>query len=111
MYIIKKIADENGSRPPIQTWSTPKIPEGYAVCPDALYEVFYSTSPAGFVNITVESDVVTAMEVNEEALAAYKEYLATHPVAKPSRPNSRGTGVTWKELAEAYREGVNSLDK
>lgn len=86
MYIIKKIADENGSRPPLQTWSTPKIPEGYAVCPDEFHEVFYSTTPAGFVKITIEENVVMAMEVNQDALDAY---LASMPEPEPrQRPVS-----------------------
>ena len=73
MKIIKKIANADGSLPPIQTWSKDIPPKGYAVCPDEFYEVFYSTDPAGFVNITVENDVITAMEVNQEALDAYLE--------------------------------------
>ena len=51
MYIIKIKAKENGARPPIQTWNKPTLPEGYAVCPDEFYRIFYSTDPAGFVNI------------------------------------------------------------
>ena len=76
MYIIRIKANANGSRPALQTWSRETPPEGYAGCPDEFYAVFYSTEPAGFVNITVENDVVTAMAVNEEALDAY---IASHP--------------------------------
>ena len=57
MYIIKKTANENGSRPPLQIWTKQSIPNGYAICPDEFYDVFYSTSPAGFVNITVDNEV------------------------------------------------------
>ena len=71
MYIIKIKANADGSRPALQTWGGKKLPDGYAICPDELYPIFYSTSPAGFVNITVEGDTVTAMEVNNEALEAY----------------------------------------
>ena len=74
MYIIKKNAYANGSRPAIQTWARETPPEGYAVCPDEFLSVFYSAS--GFANITVENDVVTAMEVNQEAL---DEYIASLP--------------------------------
>lgn len=82
MYIIKRNAYENGIRPPLQTWSKPTPPEGYAFCPEEFFGVFYSTTPAGFVNITVENDVVTAMEVNQEALDAYIASLP-EPVVSP----------------------------
>lgn len=80
MYIIAREADLLGGRPPMQTWSAPTLPEGYAWCPDAFYETFYSTDPAGFVDITVEGDTVTAMEVNYEA---YEAYVAANPPAEP----------------------------
>ena len=71
MHIIKIKANENGARPPIQTWNKPTPPDGYAVCPDEFYGVFYSTTPAGFVNIEVENGVVVGMTVNDSALEAY----------------------------------------
>ena len=84
MFIIKKIANENGSRPALQTWNHATPPKGYAICPDKFHEVFYSTDPAGFVNITVENDVVTEMTVNQEALDAYLESLPEpEPVPEP----------------------------
>ena len=76
MYIIKIKANADGSRSALQTWGGKKLPDGYAICPDELYSIFYSTSPSGFVNITVEGDMVTAMEVNKEALDAYIASLA-----------------------------------
>ena len=76
MYIIKIKANSDGSRPALQTWGGKKLPDGYAMCPDELYPVFYSTSPSGFVNITVEGDTVTEMEVNDEALETYIASLA-----------------------------------
>jgi hypothetical protein len=82
MYIIRIKANANGSRPALQTWSRETPPEGYAVCPDEFFSVFYSTEPAGFVNITVENDVVTVMAVNEEALDAYIASLP-EPVVTP----------------------------
>lgn len=81
MYIIKKTANENGSRPPLQIWTKQSIPNGYAICPDEFYDVFYSTSPAGFVNITVDNDIVASMEVNQTAL---NEYIASHKDTEPS---------------------------
>lgn len=80
MYIIKKTANENGSRPPLQTWTKRSLPNGYAICPDEFYAVFYSTSPAGFVNITVDNDIVTSMEVNQTSL---NEYIASHSDTEP----------------------------
>ena len=80
MYIIKKNADESGSRPPIQTWAMKSPPTGYAICPEEFYPVFYSTSPAGFVNITVDNDIVTSMEVNQTSL---NEYIANHRDTEP----------------------------
>lgn len=80
MKIILLNATESGSRPPLQDWEFPTLPEGYAWCPDEFVEVFYSTSPAGFVNITVEEDTVTEMTVNQEALDAY---IASLPEPEP----------------------------
>lgn len=80
MYIIALNSDSNGSRPPIQTWSGVNPPEGYALCPDEFYDIFYSTEKAcGFVNITVDNNIVTSMEVNQEAYDAYIEYLNSLP--------------------------------
>jgi hypothetical protein len=84
MYIITKTAYEDGSRPPLQTWDEAKPPEGYAFCPDEFYSVFYSTIPAGFVNITVSGDTVKSMTVNR---AAYDAFIAANPGADtPSEP-------------------------
>lgn len=82
MYIIMRKPYDNGARPPMQTWDLLTLPDGYAWCPDEFYDVFYSTSPAGFVNITVEGDTVTAMEVN---YAAYEAYVAANPYVEPEK--------------------------
>ena len=109
MYIIKKNPYADGSRPPIQTWKHETPPDGYAVCPKEFYDVFYSTDPAGFVTITVENDVVTSMEVNQSALDAYIASLSK-PEPTPE-PDDNDQPVTWNDLAQAYNEGVNSLDE
>ena len=83
MYIIQIEPYENGARPALQTWDSPQIPFGYAICPDAFCDVFYSTTPAGFVNITVEDGRVTAMTVNQEAL---DKYIAEHPAEPETDP-------------------------
>ena len=80
MRIIMLNASESGSRPPLQDWEFPTLPEGYAWCPDEFVEVFYSTVPAGFVNIVVNEDTVTEMTINQEALDAY---IASMPEPKP----------------------------
>lgn len=84
MYIIKLNAQSNGGRPPLQTWQEETAPDGYALCPEEFHSVFYSTSPAGFVNITVEDGVVTEMTVNQEALDAYVASLPPKAEEEPS---------------------------
>ena len=79
MFIIRIEANLNGSRPPLQSWNGVIPPEGFAYLTDAQKDVFYSTTPAGFVNITVEEQegikYITSIEVNQEALNAYKATL------------------------------------
>ena len=79
MFIIRIEANANGSRPPMQSWNSATAPEGFALVTDAQKDVFYSTTPAGFVNITVKEEngakVVDTIEVNQEALDAYKATL------------------------------------
>lgn len=86
MKIIQIEPYENGSRPALQTWDAEHPPEGYVFCPDEFAEVFYSTYPAGFVTIEHDGESVTAMEVNEEALAAYKASLP-----EPEEPEETAT--------------------
>ena len=79
MKIIRIEANPSGSRPPIQDWSGTSLPEGYAYCPEDFVNLFYSTTPAGFVSITVKEEngakVVDTIEVNQAALDAYKATL------------------------------------
>lgn len=79
MFIIRIEANANGSRPPMQSWNSATPPEGFALATDAQKDVFYSTIPAGFVNITVKEEngakVVDTIEVNQEALDAFKATL------------------------------------
>ena len=79
MFIIRIEANANGSRPPMQSWNSATPPEGFALVTDAQKDVFYSTTPAGFVNITVKEEngakVVDTIEVNQEALDAFKATL------------------------------------
>ena len=79
MFIIRIEANPSGSRPPLQSWNSATAPEGFALVTDAQKDVFYSTTPAGFVNITVKEEngakVVDTIEVNQEALDAFKATL------------------------------------
>lgn len=84
MKIIKAIPCENGARPALQDWRGKEAPSGYAWCPDEFVDVFYSTTPAGFVDITIEKGTVVAMTVNEEALA---EYIAGLPEPTEREPS------------------------
>lgn len=81
MKIIKITPFENGSRPALQNWNHKTLPEGYAWCPDEFALVFYSTSPAGFVNIDIKNNIVVSMSLNSKALA---EYVASLP--EPVKP-------------------------
>ena len=79
MFIIQIEANPSGSRPPLQSWNSAILPEGYAWITDEQKDIFYSTTPAGFVNITVEEQdgvkYVASIEVNQEALDAFKATL------------------------------------
>ena len=79
MFIIRIEANANGSRPPMQSLNSDTAPEGFALVTDAQKDVFYSTTPAGFVNITAKEEngakVVDTIEVNQEALDAFKATL------------------------------------
>ena len=79
MFIIRIEANPSGSRPSLQSWNGATPPEGFAFLTDTQKDVFYSTTPAGFVNITVKEEngakVVNTIEVNQEALDAFKATL------------------------------------
>ncbi len=83
MYIIKAEPYENGSRPPLQTWHGNSAPKGYLLCGDEYQSVFYSTTPAGFVNIKSENGVITEMSVNREA---YDAYVSANPAGEAETP-------------------------
>ena len=101
MFIIQIEANANGSRPPLQSWNSATLPEGYAWITDEQKDIFYSTTPAGFVNITVEEQdgvkYVASIEVNQEALDAFK---ATLPDPTDSAKSSKITEI--KQACEDY---------
>jgi hypothetical protein len=63
---------------------------------------------APFVTLVVEGDdVIDAMD-DAEARAAWQD---DHPVPQPEPSAPTADAVTWDVLAEAYKEGVNSIDE
>ena len=106
MKIILIDAYENGARPALQDWNNATPPEGYAWCPDEFVEVFYSTDPAGFVNIEIDGDTVVHMTVNTDALEAYIASLPDEPEDEPTVDDGE---LTVSDMANAIREGVNEV--
>ena len=73
MNIIQINANENGGRPPMQSWNGAP-PAGYALVPDTLdASAFYEFM--GFVTLELDGGTVTAMTGNQKALDAYKASL------------------------------------
>lgn len=86
MNIIQINANENGGRPPMQSWHG-EPPAGYALVPDTLdTSVFYDFM--GFVTLELDGSTVTAMTGNQEALDAYKASLP-EPVEPPPTTEER----------------------
>lgn len=87
MYIIKIKPSESGSRPPLQTWDNPNLPDGYAYCTEEQKDVFYSSSPAGFVDVTFKEvegyQGVDTIAVNQTLVDRWNE---EHPVLPESDP-------------------------
>ena len=98
MKIIRLEANPSGSRPPIQDWTGNELPEGYAYCPENFVELFYSTTPAGFVNIEVTDGTVSAMTINQEALDAY---IASLPApVEPTPAEKREEAYNTEKIIE-----------
>lgn len=86
MNIIQINANENGGRPPMQSWHG-EPPAGYALVPDSIdTSVFYDFM--GFVTLELDGDTVTSMTGNQEALDAYKASLP-EPVEPPPTTEER----------------------
>ena len=86
MNIIQINANENGGRPPMQSWHGAP-PAGYALVPDTLdASAFYEFM--GFVTLELDGSTVTAMTGNQEALDAYKASLP-EPVEPPPTTEER----------------------
>ena len=99
MNIIQINANENGGRPPMQSWHG-EPPAGYALVPDTLdSSAFYDCM--GFVTLELNGSTVTSMTGNQEALDAYKASLP-EPGPQPE--------PTTEERVAAL-EGENSMLK
>lgn len=86
MNIIQINANENGGRPPMQSWNGAP-PAGYALVPDTLdTSAFYDFM--GFVTLELDGSTVTAMTGNQEALDAHKASLP-EPVEPPPTTEER----------------------
>ena len=83
MNIIQSEPNPSGSRPPIQTWSGPVPPQGYLEIPAGVDTSAMQTH-AGFVTLTVEDGVVTAITGDD---AAYQAYLESLPPEVPEPPS------------------------
>lgn len=106
MKIIRITPNESGAYSPIQTGNFSSCPVGCAIIPDNMdLSEFYKCG--GFVDITIENGVVTAMKGNPEAWAAWQ---AENPKTETQEQNEDESPVTWSELATAYNEGVNSIE-
>lgn len=86
MNIIQINANENGGRPPMQSWNGAP-PAGYALVPDTLNASVFGDF-MGFVTLELDGDTVTAMTGNQEALDAYKASLP-EPVEPPPTTEER----------------------
>lgn len=80
--------------------------EGMIAIPEEYLADF--TAVGGFVTLQVVRGVVSGLTQNTEAWEAWK---AEHPDPGPDPgPEPSGDYVTYGELAEAIREGVNSVE-
>lgn len=106
MYIIRKTRSASGAYPPLQTWSLSTAPLGYLIYPDEFYSTFYPSDKlvAGFVDLMLDKDTITNVKWNDAAYQSYIEALPPEP-----EPELESEYVTYDELAEAYREGVESI--
>jgi hypothetical protein len=88
MIIICSLANENGYRPPLQTWEQSKPPINFAVVPENIdTSVFYEYN--GFVVIETEKInekiTVTSMKPNIEAWETWKNNDPNEPIVVDER--------------------------
>lgn len=95
-YINPNKNEMGGYYPPQTTYVT-----GLLNFPDEFFDTFQEYN--GFVTLTIDGDIVTAVEPNVDAWEAWK---ATRTTDEPTEPTS--DMAIWDELDKAYTEGVNS---
>lgn len=99
MYIIKTTENENGSRPPIQTWDSDLVPTGFSLIPDDLdLTNFYKYN--GFVNLTIdeETGIVKDVQPNVEAWKNWNSSLPPEKEPKPTRLDAIEAQVTYTAM-------------
>lgn len=107
-WIIRKEPNPGSlSRPGLQSYNRAMPPEGYLLCSDEFKDIFYSTTPAGFVNIEDDGVNVTGMTINQEALDAY---IASLPESQPGYVAPEPViNATYNDMADSIMSGVNAL--
>lgn len=102
MRIVEIKALENGAhRNQTINGALANIPDGYAVIPD---DMICDNFPFGEVKA---EEIDGVMTVTEWIAGEIPEEPEPEPAPEDQTDDSP---VTWGELAEAYREGVNSLE-
>lgn len=113
MYIIQIKPSESGARPPLQSWDSSNQPEGYAFCTEEQKDVFYSSTPGGFVDVKFKKvdgyQVVDTIEVNQ---AAVDKWIEEHPILpeldpEPTQLDKIEAQVTYSAMmSNTLIEGV-----
>lgn len=99
MRLIKIEKLENGGHLNQTIDKLSKIPEGYAVIPD---DMITENFPFGDLTAEVIDGVMTVTSWTPGEI----------PEPIPETETDEGNRVvTWNDLAEAYKEGVNSIDE
>lgn len=105
MKIIRQSPGLDGGYPPIQDWSGASPPAGFDQWPDDLEQDTFRQYK-GFVITTVMRGVVKSYQPNE---AAYEAYMEKHPADSTEPETKMEQYVTWSQLADEVRKGVNEV--
>ena len=99
MYIIKTTENENGSRPPIQSWDSDLVPIGFSLIPDDLdLTNFYKYN--GFVKLAIdeETGIVKDVQPNVEAWENWNSSLPPEKEPKPTKLDVIEAQVTYTAM-------------
>ncbi len=108
-YIIQEIANENGSRPPMQSWGNYPVPNGFVLCSSEFLETF--TKAKSFVNISFEDGVVSGMTENTEAKTAYEALPEPEPTTEQKIATLKQNLTDTDYQAIKFAEGAMSADE